>query len=565
MKKRIKPILAVIMLLIVLMCIGFLTRLIRKYTPSSEVMGPMEYYLLEDDTHAAVIVDDEVLAYRGMVIDDYCYVDVNAARIYLNDALYWDAEGNALIYTTPTEIINIPAEAKSYSKDGETYECEYAIAKAEGREAYVALDFVKQYSGISYEMFHDPDRIVITNQTGKVTLANIRKKGKLRYLGGIKSPILREMQKNEVVRVVEDLVDWTGVMTQDGYYGYIRSDRLVQIHEETLTSTYEPPVYSDLCKGYMINLVWHQITDMESNYGVIYDVAAVKGVNVISPTWFSIADNDGNLASWALEDYVETAHKADMDVWALVDNFSHDINFEKVMNTTSIRNRIENQLIASAIEYGLDGINVDFENISEDAAVGFIQFMREMSVKCRSNHLVLSVDVPPPTFTPYYNRKVLGTVSDYVIIMGYDEHYYGCETAGSVASLPYEEAGIADTLEEVESRKIISGIPFYTRLWETRVNADGSSVVTSEAMGMNDAQDILTNNEVKAEWDDATSQNYAAFYGTEGELYEIWMEDLDSLTEKLELLKKYELGGVAEWKLGLEDDSVWDLILKYIK
>ena len=470
-----------------------------------------------------------------------------------------------MLYTMPTDVVQIPAGSNSYTADGKTQSLNYNIVLIDGTETYIALDFVKQYTDISYETFHDPDRIVINNEWGDMTVASIRKAGKVRNLGGIKSPILREVEKNEVVRILEPMEDWTKILTQDGYIGYIKNDRLVKERTETRISDFVAPEYTNIQKDYKINLVWHQTTSMDANYNIIYDIANVKKVNTISPTWFSIASNDGTLDSLALADYVDTAHSNHMEVWPLVDNFSENIDFTAVMNSTSARNKIENQLIAAAIEYSFDGINVDFENISEDAADGYIQFMRELSVMCRKNGIVLSVDVPVPMdFTAHYNRKALGEVCDYLMIMGYDEHYAGSEEAGTVASLSFEEEGIQNTLQEVAAEKVVSGIPFYTRLWCTTTNEDGTTTVTSEAMGMNQAQQTLENNQVEASWDETTGQNYAQFNGESGELYQIWLEDTESLTRKLELIKNYDLGGVAEWKLGLEDDSVWDLIAKYI-
>lgn len=565
MKKKAAPVLAVVLLIVVVAGIGFLTRVIKKYTPSSEVMSSQEYFGLDNEGEAAIILGSEILPYKGKILNEVAYVDYRAVKEDLNDYFYWDAENNTMLYTMPTDVIQIPAGSSSYTADGKTQSLNYNIVLIDGTETYIALEFVKQYTDISFEIFHDPDRIVINNEWGEVTVASIRKAGKVRSLGGIKSPILREVEKNEVVRILEPMEDWTKILTQDGYIGYIKNDRLVKEQTETLTSDFTAPEYTNIQKDYKINLVWHQTTSMDANYNIIYDIASVKKVNTISPTWFSIASNDGTLDSLALADYVDTAHSNDMEVWPLVDNFSENIDFTTVMNSTSARNKIANQLIAAAIEYSFDGINVDFENISEDAADGYIQFIRELSVMCRKNGIVLSVDVPVPMdFTAHYNRKDLGAVCDYVMIMGYDEHYAGSEEAGSVASLSFEEEGIQNTLQEVPAEKIISGIPFYTRLWCTTTNEDGTTTVTSEAMGMNQAQQTLENNQVEASWDETTAQNYAQFDGENGELYQIWLEDTESLTKKLELIKTYGLGGVAEWKLGLEDDSVWDLIAKYV-
>ena len=565
MKKKAAPILAVVLLIVVVAGIGFLTRLIQKYTPSSEVMGSQEYFGLNSEDEAAIVVDSEILPYKGKIIDEVAYVDYQAVKDELNDYFYWDSENNTMLYTMPTDIVQIPAGSSSYTADGKAQSLTYNIVLIDGSQTYISLDFVKQYTDISFEIFHEPDRIVINKVRGDVTVASIRKKGKVRTLGGIKSPILREVEKNEVVRILEPMEDWTKILTQDGYIGYIKNDRLVKEHTETITSDFTAPEYTNIEKNYKINMVWHQTTSMDANYNIIYDIANVKKVNTISPTWFSIAANDGTLDSLALSDYVETAHNNNMEVWPLIDNFSENIDFAKVMNSTSSRNKIQNQLIAAAIEYSFDGINVDFENISEDAADGYVQFVRELSVMCRKNGIVLSVDVPVPMdFTAHYNRKALGEVCDYVIIMGYDEHYAGSEAAGSVASLSFEEEGIKNTLTDVAASKIISGIPFYTRLWCTTTNEDGTTSVTSEAMGMSTAQQTLENNQAESTWDETTGQNYAEFTGSDGALYQIWLEDSKSLTKKLELIKNYNLAGVAEWKLGLEDDSVWDLIAKYI-
>ena len=565
MKKKAAPVLAIVLLIVIVAGIGFLTRVIKKYTPSSEVMSSQEYFGLDREGEAAIVVGSEILPYKGKILNEVAYVDYQAVKEVLNDYFYWDSENNTMLYTMPTDVVQIPAGSNSYTADGKTQSLNYNIVLIDGTETYIALDFVKQYTDISYETFHDPDRIVINNEWGDVTVASIRKAGKVRSLGGIKSPILREVEKNEVVRILEPMEDWTKILTQDGYIGYIRNDRLVKERTETRTSDFVTPEYTNIQKDYKINLVWHQTTSMDANYNIIYDIANVKNVNTISPTWFSIASNDGTLDSLALADYVDTAHSNHMEVWPLVDNFSENIDFATVMNSTSARNKIENQLIAAAIEYSFDGINVDFENISEDAADGYIQFMRELSVMCRKNGIVLSVDVPVPMdFTAHYNRKALGEVCDYLMIMGYDEHYAGSEEAGTVASLSFEEEGIQNTLLEVAAEKVVSGIPFYTRLWCTTTNEDGTTTVTSEAMGMNQAQQTLENNQVEASWDETTGQNYAQFDGENGELYQIWLEDTESLTRKLELIKNYDLGGAAEWKLGLEDDSVWDLIAKYV-
>lgn len=564
MKKRKAPVLAVIALLLIVAVIGLVTRLVKKYTPTSEVMDTREYFKLDQEDETAVILENRVSDYKAKMTDGICYVDYDLVKDQLNERFYWDALENLMLYTTPEDIIEIPAGGKDYTATGKTSTESYEIVKVDGTKTYIALDFVQKYTNLEYELFTEPNRVVICHQWGDVQVATIRKKANLRYQGGIKSPILRQLQKNETVTILEPMEDWTGVVTQDGYFGYVKNDRLIDERTETRTRDFEEPEYTSVKKDEKINMVWHQITSMDSNYSIIYDIAGVKGVNVIAPTWFDIADNDGSLASLALADYVDTAHRNDMEVWAVLTNFSENVNTAEVLNRTTSRMKMENQLIASAIETGFDGINVDLETISEEAADGYVQFIRELSVKCRKNGLVLSVDVPVPMgFNEHYNRKELGTVCDYVVIMGYDEHYAGSD-AGPVASLPFENNGIVETKKDVPADKIISGIPFYTRLWNTVTNEDGTTSVTSETMSMGEGIQTLENNGIEASWDEETCQNYAEFEGADGSLYQIWLEDDKSLEEKLTLVKDYGLGGVAAWRLGLETDSVWDLILKYV-
>ena len=160
----------------------------------------------------------------------------------------------------------------------------------------------------------------------------------------------------------------------------------------------------------------------------------------------------------------------------------------------------------------------------------------------------------PKDFTSHYDRAEQGRVVDYVIIMGYDEHYVGSEEAGSVASLPWVEQGIIDTLEEVPASRVINAIPFYTRLWKTQ----GGSL-SSEAIGMDQAQEVISKYGVETYWDKNAGQNYGS-YETEEGYFQIWIEDAQSVAAKVKLVPKYGLAGVAQWKLGFENSSVWSVI-----
>ena len=198
---------------------------------------------------------------------------------------------------------------------------------------------------------------------------------------------------------------------------------------------------------------------------------------------------------------------------------------------------------------------MDFEYLKEDVGVHFLEFLRELSIECHKNNLVLSVDNPPPAeYTSHYDRAEQGRVVDYVVIMGYDEHYVGSEEAGSVASLPWVEQGIQDTLAEVPAERVINAMPFYTRLWKTE-----AGTLSSEAIGMDAAAEVLTTNNAETYWDNTTSQQYGE-YEKDNCAYKIWVENADSIAAKVQLAVKYNLAGVSAWKLGFENSGIWQVI-----
>ena len=287
------------------------------------------------------------------------------------------------------------------------------------------------------------------------------------------------MKKGTELRLLEELEDWDQVATDDGYIGYVEKKKVGKVEETTFERNFQGEEYTYITMDDPVNMVWHQVTSTDANAYLEDAIANMTGVNVISPTWFCLTDTAGNISNIASADYVAKAHEKGLKVWGLIDNFTQDVSTMETLSNTASRQNLITQLIQAAVNVGLDGINVDFESLSEDVGIHFLEFLRELSIECHKNNLVLSVDNPvPEDFTSHYDRAEQGRVVDYVIIMGYDEHYSGSD-AGSVASLPWVEQGIQDTLEEVPADRVINAVPFYTRLWKTTGGA-----VTSEAIGM---------------------------------------------------------------------------------
>ena len=560
MKKFIPTIIAIV--LIILVGGGLVaSKYIEKYSYSSDKQDMNEYYGISSSDEVAIVLHNDKIDTKAKLIEGFVYLDFNSVQELLNDRFYVDTNENLFIYTTPTTIIKSVIGTNSYNIGGNQQDTPYTICLMKDDTLYVALDYVQQFTDFTYELFDNPSRIQLDTQWGERKVATIKKDTAVRYKGGVKSPILREVSKGEKVVILDEMETWTKVKTSDSMMGYVENKFLENMSTEVTESTsgYVAPEYTSIHRDYKINLAWHAIYTQAGNDTFEEYTSGTKGINVISPTWFSLTDNDGNYTSFADASYVQKAHNNNMEVWALIDNLSQDVSTFEIMSYTSKRERLVNNLVSDVLAVGADGINLDFEQISYDAGEHYVEFIRELSVACRANNLVLSVDnYVPRESTTHYNRKEQGVVADYVIIMGYDEHWGGGGVAGSVASLPYVLDGIEQTLEEVPSEKVINAVPFYTRVWKTN-----GGEVTSEALGMDAVQRFVKENNIETHWDDEACQNYGE-KAMDGTLYQVWIEDNQSLAAKLSVMDSHNLAGVAEWKLGFEDSSVWDVIGAYL-
>ena len=572
----------VIILALVVLC-G--TILWKKYSPSDQKANRKEYYGITSEEQLAVIVNNEVLEPKGRVFDGRVYLEYSTVRDYVNERFYWDANENLLLYTLPNDMVSVSVGSSEYAVSKEKKKEEYVILKTEGNTAYIALDFVKKYTDIEYKTYKDPNRVVIQSDWSDTKAATTKNNSAVRVRAGVKSPILTETKSNDVVRLIEKEGKWRKVRTEDGFVGYIKEGDLKDEKAKTYKREFKEEKFANIKKDYTINLAWHQVSSRSANKQVLEMIANTKGLTTLAPTWFSVKDTKGNITSIASSEYVNHAHQSNIEVWGLVRNFD-PLNQEGIKTSeethellcrTSSRENLTNQLVSEALQVGLDGINVDFETVAEKTGEHYIQFIRELSVKCRKNGIVLSVDnYVPKGYNEHYHRKEQGIVADYVIIMGYDEHFAGSYESGSVASIGYVKDGIRETLKDVPANKVINAMPLYTRLWKEVPKTEAelteqagteagkySTKVTSETVSMKRTNKVLEQYGAQAKWDEKAGQNYAE-WEADGATYKIWVEDEKSIEEKLKVMKTNKLAGTAVWKLGFETQGLWDLILKYV-
>ncbi|MCH5263929.1 MAG: chitinase [Lachnospiraceae bacterium] len=560
--KKIIPVLIAIVLIIVVAAVGFGSKIMEKYSYSKERADLAEYFGIMGSDDVPIILQDERIEEHAKLWDGVCYFDYATVHKYFNDRFYEDKKEGLLLYALPDKIVSTEIGSQTVAVGADSSGRDYVIARYEGDILYVAADFVKEYANFSYDLYNAPNHMQIYTEWNERQTATITKDTEVRYQGGIKSDILTDVFEGDKVIVLEEMETWTKVKTEDAFIGYVENKRLSEKSAETPSpvSDYVEPVYESNTRDHKINLAWHAVGSAAGNDTLAEMMAGSKSINVISPTWFALSDNEGNFTSFATQDYVTRAHDMGLEVWALVDNFTNqDVDTYEVLAGTSTRSHLISGLIDTALAYDLDGINIDFENISLDAGEPFVEFIRELSIPCREHGIVLSVDnYVPMGYTDHYNRREQGIVADYVIVMGYDEHYSGSATAGSVASIDFVENGVANTVAQVPAEKVINAIPFYTRIWETK-----GTTVSSQAVGMELAQQYITDHGITTVWDEQTCQNYGEYQSGDS-YYQVWLEDEDSIRVKLNIMDKYGIGGVAEWKLGFEVDSIWDVIEEYV-
>ncbi len=555
----------VIVLVIIIVLVSVLTSSRRRNSSSRNSADYTEFYGLNSDEDIIINVDDEVMADNGLYIDGEIYIPYDVLHSYVNSRFFWDGTEQDLRYTLPDELIEVSSpDTTTYTVDGEARETDYPIIYMAGDEMYLSLSFIEKFTDIRSSFYEDPNRVVISDEWGDVTYSVMKRATEVRELGGTNSPVLTTTSKNDPVIVLEEMDKWTKICTEDGFVGYVKNNKLGSTMTLTYSSNFPNLNYTHTLLDEPICMAWHQTTNQEANDMIYSLLEETSGINVISPTWFYLNDNEGGIASLCSYDYVNYCHERGIQVWALVSNLENpDVSSTTVLNTTSTRDALVDNLITQAVTYGVDGINVDFESLEGEAGVGFLQFVRELSLRCKANGLILSVDnYPPASYNAFYSRSEQANFADYVILMAYDEHYYGSDE-GSVASIGFVRQSVADTLEEVPADQLILGIPLYTRMWQLTSTAEGYDL-SSEALGMSEAESRISENGGSTVWLDEAGQYYGE-YEADGSTYEVWLEDATSIDLKLQIMKEDDLAGAAFWRLGYEKASVWDTIVGYMQ
>ena len=561
MRKRQKqdPVRIVLLLAAAVALIGIISFAAGRFIPTSSKRDPKEYFGIEGRDEVGVVVNGHVFETPGITLNEEIYLPIDEVSKYLNPGFFYSENENMFIITTPVEKIAVSvadsAEQNLFvSRDGKNY---------------ISYNYLYQYTDMDGDVvLGDTDRIVIRT-VFDYDMRTVGEKAVVRERPTIRGLVLEKPEAGTQVSILEsdgsmDAGTWTHVTTPTGYTGYIENKYLegdmIHVTEDRVRPEL---IYTHILREDKINMVFHQTDNQASNNMLAQSLEGVSGVNVIAPTWFYLESPEGDMSSVASDTYVATAHSRGLSVWTVANDFDGAVNSSKdtfsALSTYAGRSKIIDTIVSETVRVGADGINIDFEKVNADCAPYFQEFIRELSFSCRTQGLVLSIDAYVPTYTKYLGRAELARTADYIVCMCYDEHTSGSETAGSVSSLSFVQKGIRDTLKEVPPEQTVIALPFFTRLWKVNENA----APTSSAMGMGEAAAWLSENAANVVWDEETGQNYAEAKGVDG-TSEIWIEDAQSISEKMKEVMAAGCAGVAEWKLGLETQDIWQVISDYL-
>ena len=508
------------------------------------------------------------LIYKGMVFrtpavvsKGEIYVPLDFIRDNIDPYVFWDDE--VLVITTQDKVIKLRTEELTAYVNQHPVNLRFPVIM-EGSTPYVPACVLQEIYPVA--VYHYPDARTVMVKRLDIWTARREVKDSvfLRQAPTVLSRRVELMKPGDIVSIYEKKEGWLVVETSSGNCGYLKENQTSEVQAEPPARGEVAPYVPPKLPGRRVFLVWEQV---ETRTPDPSRIGEMPGLNVVSPTWFSLSETPGEIRNIADARYVRWAHSRGYHVWALFSNGFDPVRTRTVLRDSDLRDEVIAQILLYAKTYSLDGINIDFENVYQDDAAYLTQFVRELVPMARQQGLVISMDVTvkseSPNWSLCYERRKLGQVLDYVILMAYDQYPWGSPVAGPVSTIPWTEQCIKKTLEEVPKEKMILGVPFYTRLW-TEKWVGGKLEVSSKALGMQDAEKWLEDRGLSAERDPETGLRF--IQRTEGDVtFKLWLEDEDSMAVRMSLMDKYGLAGVAAWRRGFERPSIYGVIEPFVR
>ncbi len=503
------------------------------------------------NTNDYPIIDEDKILIPVYILKNYIYSDVELSTEY--DRLY-------------VEFINPKFKLETEELDkriNKKININFLVEDINGVH-YINIKGYEKLFGIKTSFVKNTNILIIDKIDSNSRIGILKNSTYLRPKKSLFSFNLDKLKENEKLRIFNYDGRWLKVRTSEGYIGYVLASKVDITDNNKINDSILNTVRDNWNKKDKINLVWDYI------YKYSPDLSSedkIEGLDVISPTWFSLTGESGYIVNNADINYVKQAHDKGYKVWALVNNsFDKDLTHKLLANKDAKENFI-NQLVIYSSIYNLDGINIDFENMYYEDRDRFTNFVEKLTEVLKQQNLIVSVDFTIPStslnWSKVFDRKRLSEIVDYCMVMTYDEHWASSPKSGSVASIDWVENGIEKTLKYVPKDKLLMGVPFYTREWEEE-NINGKIKIKSKALSMSDVEDRIQKYNLEVVWIEEEGQHYTE-YINDNKMYKIWIEDADSIKLKTSLVNKYGLRGISSWRKGFETKDIWKAINSSLK
>jgi spore germination protein YaaH len=494
------------------------------------------------------------------------FVPLTFLEKQIDSTIMYDEKSKSVIITTQDKVVQMPTDSLTYFVNQQPVELQLSPIIFKNEDIFVAVDTILPFYSIQYKQLTESEAIWIQKDgqefvNGTITGKKVNKeKLRLRTEPTWQSPYLAEMANNEAVSIEGEKGEFFLVRKANGISGYIKKDNVYKKDKVKIKISREVQTYNVVKINGPIQLTWEAVYTKNPDSSKIPDML---GVNVVSPTWFSLASNDGGIKNLASLDYSKWAQARGYQVWGVFSNSFDPVLTHEALKDFATRETIIRQLLHFSQMYQLQGINFDIENVNQVDGPLVTQFIREATPYLHEAGLVVSMDITfsagdNNNWSSFYERRKLAQVVDYLIVMAYDEHTGAASGAGSVASLPWVEKNLENLLTEVPNDRLILGVPLYARLWKEQTNSDSTKEVTAKALAMDKVKVWLTENGLQPTYDVESGQNYAEFQAVdENATYKIWIEDELSLKKRADLAKKYHLAGIGTWSRFFGDQTAW--------
>ena len=488
--------------------------------------------------------------------DGIVYLSKEDIQNFFDPYVYYDTKYKQIITGSDTKIASIVVGENKMNNNGSDINIDGTILERNDTY-YIPFSELNDIYHVKISYIENTGTVVVDSLDRKYVVADTNKEEQVKYKPTSISKNIEKLEKGDTVTVVTDSEEngWVAVRTENGRLGYVKSNTLA--NESVIR---ENLVEEKQIEG-KVSMAW----DYFSEYGQAPSRSGkIKGVNVVSPTFFTLErlgkgkvnENVGE----AGKAYIKWAHDNEYKVWASFSNNSMIDTTSEILNDYNLRQKLINKIVSLVVNYELDGINIDFENMYVADKELFSRFIIELTPRLREIGAVVSVDITAPdgsdTWSMCYDRHTLGKVADYIVFMAYDQNGISSPVEGTTAGCDWVEVNVqklVGTQEEISSDKLILGVPFYTRVWKTT-----GEKTESVAVNMKDLPSIIPSDASK-NWDDSLKQ-YVVEYTKDGTDYKIWIEDEKSISAKMDLIEKYKLGGAAYWAKDREPSDIWDMI-----